>query len=215
MAIAVYGFALTMNIFSKFLELLPKTIYFWVPILGIFGGYVYVGYLFRVITINGINSPVFLLIIALTIGSIWALSLGNGGLLATVIALGLVFYNGGISLGFLAVGIAAGTMGLGFYQTDQERSPDQNLTLLEIMAVVVLLIWAVLVTLATYQILSGVNAAVITGAIAGSYSVVGSQIKASGITNIETWYFLAFLAGLGLAIGWIYGLVTYKVFVLS
>lgn len=213
-AIAIYGFTVAMGIFSKLLESLPKTIYFWLPVMAIFVGYGFLGRLLSVLATYGVN-PINIMLLALCIGSVWALTLGYGGLLATALALGLVFMHGGISSGFMAIAAAVVTMYLGFTQTDQERSQDQKITIFEIGAVIVILSLAILITLAIYDALSGITADVVTGVIAGSYAVIGSQIKASGIDHKQALQFFTGLAGLGLAIGWVYGWFTYKVFIPS
>jgi hypothetical protein len=203
-----------MGFFSRLLESLPKTIYFWIPVMAIFLGYCFLGRLFRVVTNYEINL-LSLVLLALNIGSVWAFTLGYGGLLATALALGLVFMHGGVNSGFIAIATAAVTIWIGFFQTDQERSQDQKFTILELGAVVVILSWAGLSTLATYDLLSGVTADIFVGVIAGSYTVIGSQIKASGIDNKHALRFFSILAGLGLAIGWLYGLFTYEAFIPS
>jgi len=216
-AIAIYGFTLIMRISpTKLLETLPQTIYFWLPISGIFLGYGFLGYSVRVLTLYGF-SPLVWGFLALAIASVWSLAIGYGGLLATMLALGMVVKFDGVNAGFIAIAVAAGTMWLGFSQTDAEtdiqQSPNQKLTLQEIASVLVLLAFATFVNLGTYQVLSGVNAAIVTGAVAGSYAVIGSQVKASGITTREALQLFGTLAFLGLAIGWVYGWFTYKVFV--
>jgi hypothetical protein len=210
-AIAIYGFTVDMGIFFKLFESLPKTIYFWLPVMAIFLGYGFLGRLLRVIA-SGVN-PLSIMLLALCIGSVWALTLGYGGLLATALALGIVFMYGGVGSGFIAIAAAVVMIWLGFAQTDRERSQDQKITIFEIGAVVVILSWAVLNTMAIYDALSGVTADVVTGVIAGSYTVIGTQIKASGIDRKQAFNFFALLAGLGLAIGWVYGWFTYKVFI--
>jgi hypothetical protein len=202
------------NSFAKFLETLPKTIYFWLPVMSLLLGYGFFGRFLRAIALDGANSTILFLLWALGLGGVWALSM-DGGLLATVLALGLVFKLGGIGSGFIAVAAATCTIWLGFLQTDRERSQAQNLTLSEIGAVIVILSLVVFMTLATYQALTGEVAAVISGAIAGSYTVIGAQIKASGLTNRQALQFFASIATLGLAIGWVYGWFTYQVFVPS
>jgi hypothetical protein len=213
-AIAIYEFTVAMGIFFKLFESLPKTIYFWLPVMAIFLGYGFLGRLLRVLTISGIN-PITTVLLALCIGSVWALTLGYGGLLATALTLGIVFMYGGVGSGFIAIATAAVTMWLGFAQTDQERSQDQKITILEIGSVVVFLSLAVLITMAIYDALSGMTADVVMGVIAGGYTVIGSQIKASGIDRKQAFNFFALLVGLGLAIGWVYGWFTYKVFIPS
>jgi len=205
----------TPNALAKFLATLPQTIYFWLPVVAIFSGYGFLGRFLRVIALDGANSLILFLLWTLGLGGVWALSREIGGLLATVLALGLVFKLGGVGSGFIALVAASCTMWLGFLQTDRERSPNQNLTLSEIGAVIVILSLAVFITLATYQILSGDVAAVISGAIAGSYTVIGAQIKASGITTKQALQFVALVAFLGMAIGWVYGWFTYQVLILS
>ena len=213
-AIAIYGFTITMGISFKFLENLPKTIYFWVPVVAIFLGYGFIGRLLRVLMTSGIN-PLNIIILALGIGSVWALTLGYGGLLATGLAISLVFIYGGVGSGFIVLSAAVVTMWVGFAQTDQERSQDQKINLLEIGSVFVILSLAGVTTGAVYDAISGVPADIVMGVIAGSYTVIGSQIKASGIDRKQIIQLFMILAGLGLAIGWIYGWFTYKVFILS
>ncbi len=204
-----------MRIDLKLLEILPKTIYFWLPVTAIFLGYGFMGRLLRIMTFAEVNNSQSLLLLALCVGSVWALSLGTGGLLATVLALGLVFKMGGMGSGLMALATAAVTIWLGFRQTDREQEQNTNISLTEIAALLVLMTWAVYVTLSIYEVLTGDTLNLVAGAIAGSYSVIGAQIKASGISNKQTWQFMGTIAGLGLAIGWIYTWFTYKIFIPS
>ncbi len=181
--------------------------------MAIFLGYGFLGRLLRVIA-SGVN-PLSIMLLALCLGSVWALTLGYGGLLATALALGIVFMYGGVGSGFIAIAAAVVMMWLGFAQTDRERSQDQKITIFEIGVVVVILSWAVVITMAIYDALSGVTADMVAGVIAGSYTVIRSQIKASGIDRKQAFNFFALLAGLSLAIGWVYGWFTYKVFIPS
>ncbi|AFY73465.1 hypothetical protein Syn7502_01378 [Synechococcus sp. PCC 7502] len=204
-----------MRVYTKLFETLPKTIYFWLPLIAIAVNYGLFGYLLRVLIVTSANPITLGLLLALAIGNTWALTLGNGGLVATILALGLGFKTGGVNLGGIAIACAGCMMWLGFFHTDQERVSEQKLSIGEILSTVVIVIWAVVGTLGIYEIISGITAAVVLGAIAGSYSVIGNQIKASGITHIQSLQLIGNIAGIGLAIGWIYAWLTFKVFIPS
>lgn len=195
---------------NQFLDNFPKTIYFWLPTVAIWVSFLVFGYLLRLA--SGWN---LLLLISLGLGQVWALTLGRGGLLATGLALGLVFYGQGLQAGLIATGLAVLVMGLGFQQTDQERSPDQPLQITEVAALIIFLSWASVINWAMGSLVRDVMATVYLGIIAGSYSVIDAQLQATGITISVRAKFVLGLGLVGTAIGYLYGLFAYQAFIPS
>ncbi len=206
---------ISLKSFTKFLEILPKTFYFWFPVVSIILGYGFWGSFLWVSTVNGNSLEIFFLLIALGIGSIWAFVLGNGGLLAAAAVVGVVFKSAGLSFGLIALAITSVAMWFGFRQTDREQLDDNSLSYVDFLAVAVILAWAVFMSLGVYQILDKEIAAILMGCIAGGLGTIGAQVKAVGLNNRQAWQFFVAIALVGSLAGWLHGWLTYKVLVLS
>jgi hypothetical protein len=195
----------------RLVQILPKTIYFWLPVAIIFLGYGFLGRLWQIMLANGTSRLTLFMFLCLFIGSVWSLSMGLGGILATGLAIAIVFYRDGISSGLLAIGIAAIVIWLGFQETDPERNADQKLVWLDLVAVITIVALAFCSTIAIYSSVYDLATTIIIGSLAGAYTVIGAQIKSSGINKIEALQFFGGLALIGLIIGWLHGVFTYQV----
>lgn len=193
---------------NQFLDNFPTTIYFWLPMVAIWGSFFVLGYLLRLG--SGWN---LLLLIGLGLGQVWTLTLGRGGLVATLVALGLVFFGQGLQAGFIASALAALVMVLGFQQTDRERSLDQPLQMKEIAGLIIFLIWVVVINWGMGSLVRNLAVPVCLGMIAGSYSVIDAQLQGTA-SDLRVSFLLA-IATLGTGLGYLYGLITYQEFIPS
>lgn len=184
--------------------------------LAIFVGYSFLGRYWRVVYVNYINQEPperFTIMLAmLAIAGIWALPIGLGGIFGSLVAIIYIWATHGIYVGSIATAIAMAVIWLGFQETDKEKDADKAIAWQEWLALVVTVVSPLAFTVATLNFVSGAMAGVLVGAIAGAITVVGSQIKAAELSRVQAWQFFGTLATIGLAIGFIYGIFTYRYF---
>jgi hypothetical protein len=172
----------------------------------VFVGY---GFLGNLIYSYRTQSIAIACLFALSLAGIFALRLGIGGLIASAIAIAVVFFRAGIEAGIAATILALIFLWFGLKSRESE-SEDTNKVLrpLEWLALAVTVILSVATTMAVLQILSGFVAGVAAGAIAGAMAIVGTQIKESELSPKIGLGVLAIASGAGLAVGIIFGLLT-------
>jgi hypothetical protein len=148
-------------------------------------------------------------LLALSLAGIFALRIGLGGLIASVIGIAVLFFKAGIEAGIVATILALFFLWFGLKSGESEiRDANKVLTPLEWLALVVTLILTVATTMAVLQVLSGFVAGVVVGIIAGAIAIVGNQIKESELSQKIGLGVLAIATGAGLAVGIIFGLLT-------
>jgi hypothetical protein len=201
---------------SKLLQSLPRTIYFWLPMLAISLGYSFLGRYGRIIYVNYINrdppTRFSLLLIMMAIAGIWALPIGFGGIIGGLVAIVYTFATKGTNVGLVALIVAAATVWLGFQETDTERDADRDIIWQEWLALLVIAIAPLGLAEAVFRFTSEIMSGVIVGIISGAVTVIGVQIKASGLSRKQAWQMFTVLAIASLVIGFIYGIFTYRYF---
>ncbi len=177
-------------------------------------GYSFLGRYWRVVYVNYINqdSPTrfTLMLIIMAIAGIWSLPIGFGGIIGAVVAIVYTFATEGTNTGLIALVVAAATIWLGFQETDTEKDADRRITWQEWLALVVTAIAPLGLAAAVFRFTSDIMSGAIVGIIAGAVTVIGAQIKSSALTRKQAWQLFTALAIASLAIGFIYGIFTYR-----
>ncbi len=195
----------------KLIQFLPRSIFFWLPLLIIFLGYGFLGRYMRILYIDSISLNSSLAVLTLAIASVWAVPLALGGIVATILSLALTFRIAGINTGLIATVVAAIVIWVGFKDTDIEKDTEKDLAWQDWLATLVTLVWAVVTTLAISKSLSGGIASVFLGANAGAIAAIGLQFKSASLTQAQNFQFLGTVATLGILIGLAHGIFTYIV----
>jgi uncharacterized membrane protein HdeD (DUF308 family) len=184
--------------------------------LAIFVGYIFLGRYWRIVYVNYINqeSPArFTILLAMmAMAGIWALPMGLGGIIGSLAAIIYTFATTDMYVGSIATVAGIAVIWLGFQETDKEKDTDRRITWQEWLALAVTVISPLAFTVATFRFFTGPVAGMLAGAIAGAITVVGPQIEASELSRRQAWQLFAILAALGLSIGFIYGIFTYRYF---
>jgi hypothetical protein len=179
-------------------------------------GYSFLGRYGRIVYVNYSNGDpptrFSLLLILMAIAGIWALPIGFGGIIGGVVAIVYTFTAEGTNTGLVALGVAALTIWLGFQETDTEKDVDRRIIWQEWLALVVTAIAPLGLAEAVFRFTSEIMSGAIVGIISGAVAVIGVQIKSSALTLKQAWQLFVMLAMASLAIGFIYGIFTYRYF---
>lgn len=199
---------------SKLIQALPKSIYFWLPMVTISVGYGFLGRYLRILQADYIGGEpparATVLIVGFALAGIWALPLGVGGIIAALALIVQAFFIGGLNVALIAIAIALIVIWIGFQDTDTEKDVERRITWQEWLAIIVSVGSPLALGDATFKVLSGAIAAIVVGAIAGGLTTVGAQFKASGLSRLQSRQFFTLICLISLSIGFVYGIFTYS-----
>jgi hypothetical protein len=198
---------------SKLIQALPKSIYFWMPMVTLCIGYGFLGHYLHVIYVNYVGGEpparTTVLIAALALAGIWALPLGIGGIFAALAVIIQAFVVGGVN-GLIAIAVALLVIWIGFQDTDTEKDAQRRIVWQEWLVLIVTIGSPLALADATFKVLSSYLAMVVVGAIAGGLTTIGAQFKASGLSRLQVRQLFTVMCAIAIAIGFVYSIFTYR-----
>ena len=140
-----------------------------------------------------------------------AIPLSLGGLLAAIAAIVTVYFSSGLNQSLLTLGTCLGLYVLSFTDIRYEAAPEKKLSLIEILATIVTIIFMIAsCQLILQNSVSWLNSVVI-GAIAAAITLIGKQLLDNGISPKRVWRFFGILTLISLAIGFAIQAIAYAV----
>ena len=141
---------------------------------------------------------------ALAIVAIFAIPQSVGGLLAAIASVITVYWQSSNLTYTLTTAIACLALYLlGFQDVRYESAPDKKLSIVEIVATVSTIVFAVMITLIIFQTQVPLDwlTSVVIGVIAGAVTLVGKQLIHINLSQKSIWQLLSIVSTSGLAIG--------------
>ncbi len=155
-----------------------------------------------------LNAGVFA---AIAIAAAVAIPLSLGGLLAAIAAIVAVYFYSGLNQSLITLGTCLGLYVLSFGDVRYEAAPDKKLSIIEILATIVTIVFMIAsCQLILQNSVSWLNSLVI-GAIAAAITLVGKQLLDNGISQRRIWRFFGAFTLISLVIGFTIQAIAYAV----
>jgi hypothetical protein len=145
------------------------------------------------------------LLLAISGGGIFAIPKSLGGLLAAIAAIFTVYWQSQFNLTLtLITAIACLVIYLlGFRDVRYEAAPDKKLSIVEIVATIITIVFTVAISIIISQIQAPIDwiASIAIGAIAGAITLIGKQLSYIDLSQNAIWRSFGILSMSSLAIG--------------
>jgi hypothetical protein len=151
------------------------------------------------------------LLLAISVGGIFAIPQSLGGLLAAIASITIVYWQSNLTYSLMTAIACLALYLLGFRDVRYEPEADQKLSVLELSATAITIALTIVITLIILQTQIPLNwmGSLMIGAIAGAITLVGKQLSYIDLSQKTIWRSLGILGASSLAIGYAVSLFLY------